>query len=368
MEKAIQITQTIQPVAGEGRCGAMKDAGTPAGFHDELRHQIDTQRPQQMARPVPSTSQGNRRGLIHVGTISQENPTVSHLLISHPDFNKDCWGIIHSDINARKPFRSLCEGEEIFIHPATGELVWGGVHAALDDASPGEVIASERSELPVPSPKSISPPVRVRTVAGVGHTDMDGDTLATVLKPYIGTPYERLDCYQLVVAGLKGIGIQYGGQGGLQHHLIHTAAREGLPTNAYLTGNGLIEAASTMVFDRTITHEEGTAHRTDRVWEELVSLLEEGLIVSFSAGGKGHTGVVSRYGDRWTFLNSGDMDHDVRSHHRRKGVGEEDFRSEIANWLRRAARKGEPLRMTLGRLNRDKLASFLGRRSYSRSV
>jgi hypothetical protein len=102
------------------------------------------------------------------------------------------------------------------------------------------------------------------------------------------------------------------------------------------------------------------------LWKELEPSLEKGLIVSFSTGERGHTGVVSRYGEAWTFLNSGDIDNDVRSAVRRKGVGEEDLRSEIGNWLRRAGRRGEPLRIVLGRLSRDKLVSFLGDASSGR--
>ena len=98
------------------------------------------------------------------------------------------------------------------------------------------------------------------------------------------------------------------------------------------------------------------------------TFLEQGLLLSFSTGGRGHTGVVSRYGKRWTFLNSGDLDNDVRSATRKKGVGEEDLKAELSNWLRGAERRGEPLRITLGRLNRDKLMAFLDGPSYGRTV
>ena len=184
----------------------------------------------------------------------------------------------------------------------------------------------------------------------------------------MGTPYQRLNWDEFVVEGLKEMGVRYGGQGGLQDHLIHAAVDQGLPMNAYLTGNGLIEASSTTVFDRTIAEVEGAQSRVDQLWEDLKPHLEQGLLLSFSTGGRGHTGVVSRYGKRWTFLNSGDLDNDVRSATRRKGVGEEDLRSELSNWLRGAERRGEPLRITLGRLNRDKLMAFLNGPSTGRTI
>ena len=40
-------------------------------------------------------------------------------------------------------------------------------------------------------------------------------------------------------------------------------------------------------------------------------------------------------------------------------VGEEDLKSEIENWLKRASRKDETLQISLGRLDGRKLANYL---------
>jgi hypothetical protein len=359
----------VQGMQGKAPAPGMKNANAPSGFQEELQRQINSGETQRVSSSAaPSGHGGVGTGLIHVGAISRENPTVSHLLISHPDYRSDCWKIIHSEVNAQKAFRTLREGEDIFIDSTTHEVVWDG-----REISPFKRAASDRTASSRPAPgesvvgqRQSSSQESRKVDAVIARAGADSGSLATVLSQHIGTPYERLDCYELVVEGLKEMGVRYGGKGGLQGHLIHAAVEEGLPMNAYLTGDGLIEASSTTVFKRTITELEGIQGRAGQIWEDLEPRLEQGLIVSFSTGDRGHTGVVSRYGETWTLLNSGDIDNDVRSGVRRKGVGEEDLRSEISNWLRLAERRGKPLSITLGRLNRDKLVSFLGDSSSGR--
>jgi hypothetical protein len=365
MEKMSCMIELVQVHSMQGKDPApgVKNAnGRLSGFQEELQRQINSGETQRASTSsAPSGHGGVGTSLIPVGTISRENPTVSHLLISHPDYRSDCWKIIHSEVNAQKEFRTLREGEEIFINPATHEVVWHGQAVApLEGPSPDRVPSSTLSHGTQAAKQEHSSPEETGDVAvGISHAGPYSSSLVTALEKHIGTPYQRLDCYELVVEGLKEMGVRYGGKGGLQGHLIHAAVEQGLPMNACLTGNGLIEASSTTVFDRTITELEGAQGRAGQIWEDLKPRLEQGLIVSFSTGRRGHTGVVSKYGKTWTFLNSGEIDHDVRSPGRKKGVGEEDLRSEISNWLRLAERRGEPLRITLGRLNRDKLASFL---------
>jgi hypothetical protein len=361
----------IQRMQGKAPAPGTKRGDAPSGFKEVLQRRIHTPETQKVSGSASPSGHGNvGPGLIHVGTISRENPTVSHLLISHPDYRGDCWEIIRSGVNAQKGFRTLREGEDIFIDRATHEVVWEGQSISpLQGPSPDTLGSSVPSPGTQAAKQEQSSPEKTGKVAArtVRGGDVSG-TLAAVLEPHIGTPYERLDCYELVVAGLKEMGVRYGGKGGLQAHLIHAAKEKGLPMNAYLTGNGLIEAASTPVFDRTITGRDGAQPRAAEIWKDLEPYLEPGLIVSFSAGDKGHTGVVSRYGDTWTFLNSGDMDNDVRSEVRRKGVGEEDLKSEISNWLRRARQSKDLLRISLGRLDRDKLAAFQGAPSSLRTA
>jgi len=353
----------VQRMQGKASAPAMAKANGLAGFQDELQRQIHSgEAPKGSSSDAPSGCGRTGAGLIHIGTISRENPTASHLLISHPDLRNDCWEIIHSEANAQKAFRTLHEGEDIFIDPATREVVWDRREVSLSQSAASGMAVSSKpvpGEFVVAQERTSSEQTKNIT-AGIASADPGSGSLAAVLSQHIGTPYERLDCYELVVEGLKEMGVRYGGKGGLQTHLIHAAVEKGLPMNAYLTGNGLIEASSTTVFDRTITGRDGAQRRAAEIWKDLEPRLEQGLIVSFSTGDKGHTGVVSRYNDTWTFLNSGDIDNDVRSTVRRKGVGEEDLKSEISNWLRRARQSGDPLRIALGRLDRGKLASFKG--------
>ncbi len=369
MEKTAHIMQPVRPAAAEGPCRKLRNAGKQGDFKAELCRQVGTQKDEPMRSFQSWAPSAADRGRVRLGAISKENPTVSHLLISNPEYGGDCWKIIHSAVNAHKDFCSLQEGENIFVDPATQEILWGEqTGPVLTGASPDRDVAPRPPDDPVPKHEPSINPTESKGPPVAGRTGRGKNSLATVLKPYIGTPYKSLNCYELVVAGLGNMGVQYGGRGGLQTHLIRAAAGAGLPANAYLTGNGLIDAASTTVFDQTLTDVEGALSRTDQLWKDLAPRLEEGLLVSFTTGRKGHTGVISRYGDQWTFLNSGVIDHDVRSDGRKKGVAEEDLKSEIANWLRRAKHQGTPLRVTLGRLDSEKLAVFMRGASHRRTA
>ncbi|MCJ7603604.1 MAG: hypothetical protein MUO63_19150, partial [Desulfobulbaceae bacterium] len=76
---------------------------------------------------------------------------------------------------------------------------------------------------------------------------------------------------------------------------------------------------------------------------------------SFSTPTRGHTGIISQHNQMWTFINSGYMDNQVEKTGRSKGVGEEVLAKEIKNWCKVAAKTGESLVITLGRLQEEKL-------------
>ena len=71
--------------------------------------------------------------LVHLGTISRENPTVSHLLVQNQRFGKDCWDIVHSHANGSKSYRSIQPGTSVYVDAQTREIVWsragGGAHS-----------------------------------------------------------------------------------------------------------------------------------------------------------------------------------------------------------------------------------------------
>jgi hypothetical protein len=68
---------------------------------------------------------------------------------------------------------------------------------------------------------------------------------------------------------------------------------------------------------------------------------------------------VSRADDAWTFINSGAMDNPVKATRLAKGVGEESLEAEVRNWFELAKARRESLRITLGRLDEQKLLAHL---------
>ena len=67
---------------------------------------------------------------IRLGTISGENPTVSHLLVNHPEYGDACWDIVHSEVNAGKPYTRIPADTPIYMNPESGELSWPSEAAA----------------------------------------------------------------------------------------------------------------------------------------------------------------------------------------------------------------------------------------------
>lgn len=63
---------------------------------------------------------------IRLGTISPEMPTVSHLLVNHPEYAEACWEIIHSQLNHDKPYTRIPSGTEIYLDSATKKISWEG--------------------------------------------------------------------------------------------------------------------------------------------------------------------------------------------------------------------------------------------------
>ncbi len=62
--------------------------------------------------------------LVDLGHISSNSPTVSHLLVEHPEFGRDCWDIVHSELNENKPYRRIPSGVRIYLDSESNELVW----------------------------------------------------------------------------------------------------------------------------------------------------------------------------------------------------------------------------------------------------
>ena len=284
------------------------------------------------------TSQGAK--LVPIGTLSKNNPTVSELLIKHPTYGKDCWGILSAGINRNKTYTSIPGGSRIYLNPETREVVWKGNKTPAEHALPANPPDLRAEQMPLRESNPFS--------AG----------LVKAVKPYMGKPYKEMNCFELVAQGLEGVGIRYYGRDGLGERLVKMATEKGLSSNHYLTGEGLIETSGSPIYSKSISKIRNSRTEARKVYQEVKPLLREGLILSFSTPTRGHTGIVSQRGQNWTYINSGHMDHRLEGRASR-GVGEEFLKPEIRNWFRLAAKRKEPLQITVGRLDENKLRALL---------
>jgi hypothetical protein len=285
------------------------------------------------------------RELIALGVISRSNPTVSHLLKNQSDYRQTAYRIIHSEINLGKPYTRMVEGTMVFLDPETLELVWDRQKNKQNTPPTAQY---EKQFVPEVQP-------------GISEKgDFFSENLIQSIEDFMGSPYEEIDCFELLVRGLNKMGVAYSGQGGLHDRLVKMAVDKGLPKNAYLNGEGLVEASGTQVYSKSLPRIHHADVQADRIYEEMEPFLNKGFILSFSTHTRGHTGIVSQKNQQWTYINSGTMDHhlggsDDSTGDDRKGVGEEVLADEIKNWVRLAAERRESLKITLGRLNAQKL-------------
>jgi len=183
-------------------------------------------------------------------------------------------------------------------------------------------------------------------------------SLADAVRPFIGTSYTKIDCYGLIVRGLINQGVQYYGHGGLREKLENLALLDGLSNNAYFNGEGLVEKAGKKIFSNSIHRISNARDETDKIYSDITPYLQEGLILSFSTTTRGHTGIVSKWEDDWTYINSGVIDNQISSSEVSERVGEEFLKAEIKNWVVLASSKKEPLTVTLGQIDENPLQDF----------
>jgi len=282
-------------------------------------------------------------GQILLGTLDANTPTLSHLLKSNPQYSDNAWNIIFSPANHNKPYTSLRPGCQVSINPQTLELSF----EQIDNGSANPIsIATKTSPNPQAMPAVIADDQSQRQFS---------EKLAESVKTYLGQPYHEIDCYGLVVKGLKDQGVQYSGSGGLRNHLERMAARHGLPRNAYQNGEGLIEIAGTKLYDQSFIRIKDAEHQSSKVMEQLQPLLQEGMLLSFSTPSRGHTGVIAKKDGRWTYVNSGMIDHQVNGGKISKRVGEENLEDEIKNWFVLAKHKRTSLKVSAGLFDTQKL-------------
>lgn len=179
--------------------------------------------------------------------------------------------------------------------------------------------------------------------------------LDDAVRPFIGTSYRNIDCYGLIVRGLINQGVRYYGRGGLRERLENLALHEGLPDNAYQNGEGLVEKAGTIIFSNSVLSIVNIQQEADRIYSTITPYLRKGIILSFSTTSRGHTGIISRWEDHWTYINSGLIDNQITTGEVSERVGEEFLKAEIENWVNLASSRNEPLTVTLGKIDETKL-------------
>ncbi len=274
-----------------------------------------------------------------LGKITQSTPTISHLL-QKSSLKDQCWNIIYDPVNEDKPFNKIQPGTTVAYDPSTGNLLWG------------KSLANFESKMVEANKQNASLPL-----ASADTKPLPAD-LCSAVKSFIGENYEDMDCFELVVSGLQNLGVQYSGKNGLGRHLINQAVAKGLPQNAYLNGEGLVSESGQSVYKKTLYRFDDPKSQAVKLMDEMKDLLARGQVLSFSTQNKGHTGVISKTSDQWTFINSGKMDHDIRGDYGQEKVGEEDLKMEIENWLTLAKNASQGLKITLGYLNLDQLSMF----------
>jgi hypothetical protein len=325
---------------------------------DTKKRDIRNDKMEGSSSPGIGTSAGNQKtGSILLGEISRSHPTVSHLLIDHPDYQKTCWKIIHSEQNQNKPFRKITEGTKIYIDQTDGNLFW---NRDMERKTEKEGIDPDLHST-VQRAAVIHPAIHPVTYPMDGiykESDSLSEKLVDAVKQNLGMKYDQVNCYELIVQGLRQLGYRYGGHGGLKETLINMAVSKGEAINTYFSGEGLIASSGTADFVKSFEIFSDYKNKANEIMKEISTLIQPGQILSFSTPSRGHTGIISSKGDQWTYVNSGRLDNSIDASAIRRGVGEETLVSEILNWVKLAGRKKEPLVLTIGRLDENKLEPY----------
>ena len=299
--------------------------------------------PRNQPIPIPTdiTNENiTKDGQIIIGEISKANPTVSHLLKRNSFYGDYTWRIIFTDTNKNKPYRSLSNGKIVTINPQTYELSF-----------------LNKKDLP-PSKKFNAAAARTFKNIAADYFNQDKDfskKLSESVKTYIGTPYNKIDCYGLLVRGITNQGINYNESGGIRERMEKLAIEHGLPLNAYQNGEGRIETSGTKIYGQSYANVNDATSQAEQVFSEIMPILKEGEILSFSTPSSGHTGIISRKNNDWTYVNSGLMDNQVDSGVTGRRVGEELLKDELENWFVLAKSKNESLKISIGLLDEEKL-------------
>jgi len=324
---------------------------------------------------------------IHLGTLSDDTPTVSELIYS-TSYKKKCWEMLERNVNSSKHFKQIPAGTDIYLDKETSEIVWKKSHGKNNVTESGAIWGNSMTESEEPSlftPNSKSEKrIQSSSIKGSGDRVKASEpaiykfdpaykkakvdfyqsaaksepALNEAVQEFMGKKYSKMDCYELVVGGLKKMGVKYLGKGGLGRHLIDKAVDQGLARNHYLNGEGLVEATGYSVYHKALLSIKNPLSQAESAMKEMEKVLREGQILSFSTRTRGHTGVISKKSGIWTFINSGYMDNNIAGKNGEKKVGEEILSKELENWFKLAGSRKEGLKITLGDIDLSKLSAY----------
>jgi len=292
---------------------------------------------------------------IQIGRIDNNNPTVSHLLKNHPQLRAQTWNLLASSINKDKPFHRIANGTEVHLNLENMEITWKKADNSKTISHLAKNFAAEEIKL---SATNIP-----------DHFGRPATDLSEAVQKYLGTSYDEINCYELLVKGLHQMDIPYSGKDGLFSKLTSMALDKGKAPNAYLNGEGIVKAAGSLVLSKNYADITNWKNEAATLIREIEPLLDNGQILSFSTEKRGHTGIVSKKNNQWTFINSGRLDNSVNINSLPRGVGEEILNEEISNWFELAHAKKETLSVTLGQLKQDRIRTASNRsESFSKQI
>lgn len=295
---------------------------------------------------LTATQKGNETAdtpLVSIGRIDSSTPTVSHILHDSETFANDKWNILAAAANEGKNFKKIPDGSEIRLNPETREITWSYPPREKEP----ETLAARAME------STAFAREKLQSISVLPPTEPPD--LTEAVQPYLGKPYKEINCYNLLVKGLRDMGLPYFGKDGLRDKLTSMARAKGLPSNAFLNGEGIVKAAGRQILSHSFIKVDDPAKEAEKTFEKMAQVLQKGQILSFSTPTRGHTGIISQHNDQWTFINSGRMDNHVNAPTSPKEVGEEDLLNEVENWFKTANKNSESLMVTLGQLEEDKI-------------
>lgn len=215
--------------------------------------------------------------------------------------------------------------------------------------------AIQQEETVKASAESSSPPTSAESSpkeSPASSASVKSKTNGSMTTSALSRRFANKDCFEFLAGVLEQKGINYYGRDGVASRLIDKAREEGKDPYVYFTGEGV----TGLLCENPVTIHVSNPSKSsaETVYEEIEAHLKEGAILSYSSREFGHTGIVNNVDGNWVYVNSSGVFGDKNSYH----VVEEDLKSEVAGWLRRAEKSNSSLDITLGVVDRNLAAPF----------